>query len=283
MIVNNQDDWALARDLAERLRIKYPACFVQTPVPVGKVAHLLGIPIVGRRKLTERAILETTQEGEEFAFKIVYRANLRRDVARFAVAHEIGHALLAKHSPQLLKTWTLDRVETFANMFASELLVGPKVREQKCAQFRGIREPSEIFSLAEDIGISVPALFCLATSEIDWTQGLKKIWLRIQWAENKFTSSAPRLRITSACYDRSEFFVATNQSVVRFCGDDQWLRYLRKGECGFFENKIELQIATHATRPKFLRNRLPAMIKAVRQGSASDSSLAYYIALVDIG
>jgi hypothetical protein len=127
------------------------------------------------------------------------------------------------------------------------------------------------------------ALLTLAGLEHSWVEGLDKIWLRVKYVENAFTHSEPKLRIVSASYDKNRFYVATNQSLTRFSGDDSWLASLPVGIVTRHRTGIKLKIKRPAPAlPKFKSEEMPAELAAVRLQPGAEQPVAYLIILANM-
>jgi hypothetical protein len=245
------------------------------------LAHALGFKIETRAGLRQRAQLEIVGGGAEPDETIAVKADLERSVRRFAIAHEIGHAVLLRKQPQAGQQWSIGRREFFANVFAAELLTTSAGRTHIIATFPSLTDPTDLLRLASDVGLSPHALLRVASEHN--SRMLDKIWLRVKHLKNAFTQAEPRLRIVSAHYDSTRFFVATNQSVARFAGDDHWLSFLPLGTCVRHRAEIALKFKQPAqARPQFVSKSVPAQLSAIRLHSSTQDRAAYFIVLAEL-
>jgi hypothetical protein len=276
-------DFALARQEAREIQRTHPTIFRVMPISVSDLAYALGFVVEKRTELQQRARLEILREGGAEKATIALKEGLDRNVGRFAVAHEIGHAVLLRKYPDTSREWDVGRKEVFASMFAAEILASPEARLRMAESFRSLSDPLTLLKLASQMGLSPRALLTIAGQEESWIRGLDKIWLRIKYVENAFTHTDPKLRIVSAHYDRSRFYVATNQSIARFAGTDQWLASLpvgaiaKHGACISLKFKQALPAA-----PKFVTKQIRAELSAARLHSSADDSVSYLIAVADV-
>lgn len=274
---------ALARHEAREIQRIHPAIFQRLPVPVSDLAEVLGLKVERRPELRQRARLELVEHSGAGPSTILVQANLDQNVSRFAVAHEIGHAVLLWKHPDIAREWEVGRREAFANVFATELLASPEVRTEMARTFRSLSDPLGLLRLASQIGLSPHAILRLAMFERSWIAGLNKIWLRVKYRENVFTHEDPKLRIVSAHYDPDRFFVATNQSLFRFAGDENWLTSLVPGCVAHHRTMINISFKGSPTAaPKFVPKEVLATLSGVRLRPSSSDMAAYLIILVDL-
>lgn len=273
----------LARLEAREIQRSHPSIFQQLPVPVTDLAQALGLKVEKRSELRQRARLEVLEDAKAESATIAIQANLDQNASRFAVAHEIGHAVLLRKHPQAAREWETSRRETFANVFATELLTSLEVRANMAASFRTLPDPVALLRLGSQLGLSPHALLTLATQERSWINGLDKIWLRVKYIENAFTRRDAKLRIVSAHYDRDRFFVAPNQSLVRFAGDDRWLSSLLPGSMARHNTAIRIWLRRPAPAvPRFVSKQVAASLSAVRLQPSAKDQAAYLIILADV-
>jgi hypothetical protein len=281
--VQQAKESALARDEAREIQRTHSAIFQQLPVPVTDLAQALGLKVERRPELRQRARLEFVVDAKAELGTIVVQANLDHNVSRFAVAHEIGHAVLLRKHPDAAREWETSRREAFANIFATELLASPGVRAEMATTFRSLCDPVALLRLASQMGLSPHALLRLAMFERPWIKGLNKIWLRVKYIENAFTHRDAKLRIVSAHYDPDRFFIAPNQSLVRFAGDDSWLSSLLTGSVAHHSTTINVSLKRPApAAPKFVSKQMPATLSAVRLRPSTADQAAYLIILADL-
>lgn len=281
--IQRSEDLALAKREARALQREHERIFRNTPVPVSDLASVLGLAIEHRTELTERARLEVFDNRGIRETTIAVRDGLDRNVSRFAVAHEIGHAILLRKYPEAAREWDLNRREVFASSFAAEILATPEIRANMAAGFRSLENPMGLLRLASEIGLSPRALLTVADREPSWIGGLNKIWLRVKYVENAFTHTDAKLRIVSAHYDKRLFYVATNQSLVRFVGSDRWVASLPVGTLVEYDTPVPIKLRRQTEGlPKFLTKQVPARISAVRLHPSAAEPAAYLIVLVEL-
>jgi IrrE N-terminal-like domain len=281
--VRQTRDLALARREAREIQSRHPSIFQIMPVQVSELANALGFAVEKRTELQQRARLEILREGGTERATIALRDGLDRNVGRFAVAHEIGHAVLLRKYPNTAREWDIDRREVFASTFAAEILASSEARQQIANSFRSLSDPLTLLRLASQKGLSPGALLTIAAQEESWTQGLDKIWMRIKYAENAFTRADPKLRVVGAYYDRSRFYVATNQSIVRLVGSEEWLASLPVGMIAEHSGSISIKFKqAPPIAPKFVARRVQAKLSAVRLHPSAAEGIPYLIAVADL-
>jgi hypothetical protein len=281
-VLQHLGDAKVARAEALKIQREHPVFFEGLGVRDDReLARALGFKVEERGGLRQRAQLEILAGDAQPEETIAVKADLERSVRRFAIAHEIGHAVLLRTQPQASKQWPTERREFFANVFASELLTTSAGRSHIRATFPLLAGPPDLLRLASDVGLSPHALFRVAAE--NKSRMLDRIWLRVKHLENAFTHSEPRLRIVSAHYDSSRFFVATNQSLARFAGDDGWLASLPLGACVRHRAEIALQFKQPApATPQFVSKSVPAKLSAMRLHSSIWDNAAYFLVLAEL-
>jgi hypothetical protein len=272
----------MAREEALNIQREHPVYFEGLRVRDDmRLAHALGFKVEERAGLRQRAQLEILAGGAQPDETIAVKADLEQSVRRFAIAHEIGHAVLLRKQPQASKQWSTEQREFFATTFAAELLTTPTGRSHIRATFPLLADPADLLRLASDVGLSPHALFRVVAEHK--SRMIEKIWLRVKHLKNAFTHSEPRLRIVSAHYDSSRFFVATNQSLVRFAGDDGWLASLPPGACVQHRAEIALKFKQPApATPQFVSKSVPAKLSAMRLHPSVHDNAAYFIVLAEL-
>jgi len=274
----------LAREQAREVQGRFPFFFDRLRVPVVDLARALGLRIEERKELHQRAQLEvlTTKDGAKEG-SIILKPGMDQNVRRFAIAHEIGHFALIKERPHFFRAWDTARRETFANEFASELLISPEGRAKINSSFRRLSDPLDLLRLASSVGLSPKALLTQATTKRLFTTEITKIWLRVRHAENAVTHSEPRLRIVSAYYDRDRFFIPENQSLRSFAGGDAWLSSLPVGVSSRQKSTVVVNLKrSPESTPKYLSTKLQADISAVRLASSTRGQGSVFILMAEI-
>jgi IrrE N-terminal-like domain len=218
---------------ANELHRDFPALLGRRRPAIIDLASELNIDVVSQPNLGTRALWQGRQANEDLRLWVEQREmrseeiriepTLRETTRRFAIAHEIGHALLQRRSEawarELLPSWQ----EAFANVFASELLISPVFREETEKLFREVSQPAALLRLADSIGLSGTALLRFATTRRNWLHGLDRLWVDVRYMPNRHTNRQPRMRVFRAYIDSERWYVAANQSVVRLFGTDDWL------------------------------------------------------------
>ncbi len=251
--MKNEKDREIARRLAKDVQNTFPVLFRDVPVRVTKVARALGIAIELRADLDGRAYIQVLEEQGLYHFKIFIKPNLSPPVGRFAVAHEIGHAVLVRANPDSLHSWDKARQESFANVFAAELLVPCTLREQYGNSFRNIEDVEGLLRLAGQLGLSIGATLHVADEEQAWTKGSNHIWLSVRRSRNSFTLRDEKLRIVGATYDRGKYYVPRNMSIRSMIGEDGWLCGLRANQSAVRDYELIISTITGNPYPKYSR------------------------------
>jgi len=281
-VLEQSDDAIVAREEALKIQREHSAFFEGLRVRDDMdLAHALGLKVEERAGLRQRAQLEILAGSAQPDETIAVKADLERSVRRFAIAHEIGHAILLRKRPQASKQWPTERRERFANVFAAELLTTSAGRNHIKAIFPLLADPADLLRLASDVGLSPHALFRVAAEHK--SRMPDKIWLRVKHLKNAFTHAEPRLRIVSAHYDSNRFFVATNQSLARFAGDDGWLASLPLGASVQHRAEIAVKFRQPApATPQFVSKSVPAKLSAMRLHSSIRDNAAYFLVLAEL-
>jgi Zn-dependent peptidase ImmA (M78 family) len=273
----------LARNEALKIQEAFPALFFDAPVSARDVAKALGLRIMKRPTLRQRAQLEVPFD-RSLAATIVVRDDVPVHELRFVVAHEIGHAVLLQARPNAAEEWAVWRREQFANVFATEILTPPMVRLKYTELFRALPSAIDLVHMASHLGLSPHAFLTVASKERAWLEGLEKIWLRVKYSINTVTRREPRFRVASAHYDREKFFVPINRSIRTFAGDDQWLTALRPGASAYFTSTIRINLRRSPPAfPLFPIEMRVASFSAVRLRPSAADKVPYLVILVDLG
>lgn len=219
---------ALAEEAAFRYHAEHSAVFGSVPVRVSALLKRLGIEVRVDHKLGDDAIVERFT-GSSGRFVVRVRKDLSANRGRFVLAHELGHVFLLTEHPKLVERWNLRTRERFANAFARELLLPSHLRSSLRSQFRAVSTAIEFVRAADRWGIHPGSALRFVASHGDWTVDDQRVILAISHTPNRFTGREPRLRVVAAAFDRTRFFVATNQSFRRLCPDETWLSSLGPG------------------------------------------------------
>ena len=137
----------------------------QVPVPVGKLAHDLGIKVsLASLSPSISGLIEPDDEASaDFRIRINrYESDERQ---RFTIAHEIAHFLLHR---EFIRNGIIDNVmyrsglsskrEAEANRLAADIIMPmPRVLEE-LRRLGGIRDEATAISLARAFKVSLPAM-----------------------------------------------------------------------------------------------------------------------------
>jgi hypothetical protein len=267
----NLEQWSLARTFARELHEACPAELWNVPVRASRVAKYLGLSVRFVDDIAGRAELQ-------FGTKISVRRGISRDAGRFAVAHEIAHAILIQRRPELVSTWSIPCQEAFANCFASELLMPFTSRPEFVRQLAAIASAQEIVRLASRYGFTATSLLKFASSDVGFFAGLPLVVLRVRYSVNRKTGRDPRFRIMSAYYDSTFAFVPVNQSVKSFAGSDDWLSALRPGHAvDGVDGTVQLSVHGDEEGRRWKRATIRARLSAFRYENAKDEEYAQFL------
>jgi hypothetical protein len=242
-------------------------------VRVTRLARMLGMTINEQAELGARARwhpkvgsddLRLWNDPNESSLGVIQlEPKLSDTTRRFAIAHEIGHAILWRdHSEiagQLPGYWR----ERFANVFAAELLVTNGCRDHVMREFRDATTPPDLLRICDSVGVSPATLLRFARERIEWLRGLDQAWLDVRRSRNRHTGREPRLRVTRVYLDRERWFLPENQSVARLLGNDTWLTVAGP------DFRVESFVVAISRRnigeePRFMETTLEATISALR-------------------
>jgi IrrE N-terminal-like domain len=266
------EELSRARQEAHWVQKTHPAFFQEIAAPVEDLPHALGLVVQARSDSGRGERLEVLRHTESETATITVRHGHDGSVSRFAVAHEIGHAILLRKYPDTARRWGVGRREVFATAFATELLTSPETRDRMAASFRTLADPLALLKVASQMRLSPDALLTIAAQERSWIEGLDKVWLRVKYVANAVTHRHPKLRIVSAYYDTSRFYIPINQGLSRFAGDDGWLASFPVGAAVRHSSTLTLRVRQPAPAvPNFVTKEVPAVLSALRlQPSAAD-------------
>lgn len=274
---------ALARDAAFAIQEQYRHICENMPVRATKIARMLGYKIK-KTSAIPRARLEYSlnkADGGLFGeptITISLNTGMQSEIGRFAVAHEIGHAVLLSRYPAEAANWRVGLRELFADEFASELLVPRIARGALCEQFINLATPSELSQFASKVGVSLHSILTFSSKHGPWFKDNNTIWLRVKHIENKYTNKDPKLRIVSAHFDRNRFYVASNQGFSRFCTTNGWLGGLELGEQVNIDN-AEITIKRISTNDsvKYKTQNIVATLHAMRLSPSGHDNAPYFL------
>jgi uncharacterized protein DUF955 len=288
-----------ARSAARRLAAQAPEHCGGWRVGVKGLADMLDIEVRHRRDLRAparwhrvraRPTRQPTLWDEPYAPTaehdlILLRSDLPEAARRFALAHEIGHAVLQRerdvhHCLDARLESSSGLVECYANAFAAELLLPTKHVAVVRARLRKASDPVELLQVASSLGVSPQTLLYRAQEE-RWMAGLGRIWLDIRVLPNRFTGCERRPRIHRAVLDKSRWFLPSNRSMVGALGDDSWLSGVdpRRSFTGL------LEISEHAQdsdRRRWINKKMPVEVSARRLRYTSNVAGIDFLACVQM-
>jgi hypothetical protein len=259
-----------------------PDLFQEFPVRTDRVAERLGITIRWSEASRGRAQIERFTLHSYAQFRIQLSRDIPLSVRRFAIAHEIGHALLLSAHPGLATSLTTRDRELFADTFAAALVLPPSAKPMLSLRYRSIDTPIELLRFVGELGLTPAAFFRIATRDPLWTAGSALIWVRVKNAVNRHTGRDQKLRIVAAIYDTERFFVPLNIGLRRLF-DDEWLRFVEEGrliECR--AAAVPITLVNKLTKPKFVTSRMQANLTGVKLAPSYHDQEPYFIIGIDL-
>ncbi len=229
---------AAAARLALAMQADYPRYFLHTPVKASSIARVLGYRVKEVEKLAGRARIYLA-DSDEIEGRIEVERGLPAYAARFAVAHEIGHAVLWTAERLSYPTLSLEEKEAFAHRYASRLLV-PKWKDAEVRKVSRKGSPEDIAMLAHNLGLSLAALLVFISAEKTFLSGSGIAWLLIRFAPNIYTATNPKYRIVAAAEDRDIMFVPRNVDIGKVLGKVDWIVSQQPGESATFDIAVTL-------------------------------------------
>jgi hypothetical protein len=220
------------------------------------------------RRHLEEAPLEPRLWGDEGrATREV--VELRRDMTglarRFALAHELGHAILDRYPEKQTADLPVNEQERFASAFAAELLLAG-LEESARERFRETQDALDLLDLANSVGVP-PRILLLRAARDNWLAGLDVLWLDIQTIPNLETGRDRRPRIFRTVCDRDRWFLPRNRSVHGALGGDAWLSSTRR----VISASLNLDISRRCgAPPKFVHKVVPVQVDAFRMRLAPE-------------
>jgi hypothetical protein len=183
----------------------------------------------------------------------------RETLSRFAIAHELGHAVFHRELSRHADT-AIPEQEDFANSFASELLLVGVTGEKTKSALLAAGDPSALLALARTIGVPPVVLMKRAVAD-RWPVGPDVIWFDIRTVVNQHTNRERRLRVYRHLRDRSRWYLPRNRSVQGLFGSDEWLH---SGlATTYFSGTIDLSRPTG--RPtRLVHESIPVEVEALR-------------------
>jgi IrrE N-terminal-like domain len=244
-------------------------------VPVRQLAHMLDMTIEVRANLDAPARWHHVRTGDlsrprlfddqqSCVDLILVRADVEGTARRFAIAHEIGHAVL--HRRCEARTLSARLQEEFAHAFAHELLI-PRVHRQEIrSQFRAASNPAALLALAGSLGVSARTLLLRADAE-NWLTGIDRAWLDVRFTVNRHTGRDRRARVHRVVVDRHRWLIPSNRSIAGLLGDDGWLS--QSGRHLGIEGRMDVSRWVHGERPRFVHHGVPVRVDAFRMSRPS--------------
>lgn len=271
----------VAEQQAARLHAEHATVFGQVPVRVSLLLKGLGIGVHVEPDLKEDGLVERFL-GPRTRFAIRIRNDLSPNRGRYVLAHELGHVLLLTQLTKLADRWNLQTREKFANVFARELLIPTHLRMILRQRFLRVSHALDFLRLMDHWGIHPVAGIRFAASHYDWTQGHRRIILKIAHTPNRFTGKEPRLRVVAAAFDRDRFYVATNQSFQRISPDESWLALLPAGREIAYES-IDFELSTRTSDPgaRYRSVKYSCRVTALRLTSHRGTSRGSFLVVLE--
>lgn len=273
---------ALAREEAQNVTHAHSALFTETPIRASKVAEALGMQVRLTPNLRQRARLDCYDDGKTRTATVLVRKDLDNSVARFALAHEIGHFILLERHADLAAGLDVDARERFSNTFAAELLIPTTshgLLGDRLRQDFGVRA---LLALASEFGVTL-RMFLITVSRHNLLRGVDGFYLLIKHKANKRTGLEPRLRIESAHLDRERYFVPDNQSIRSFAGNhtDEWLTSLPIGFESSAESVVKYSMKSIVTG-RFKARESVAVLSSLRLNPSSHDGAEHFATFVGL-
>lgn len=270
-------------DAARHVAASWPQ-YVERRVELDRLVDELKID-VRRRSIRDAALwhgpvppAQTRLFGEEAREAISLRSDVEGERRRFALAHELGHAILNRGQEGGAADLPLDYQESFAESFASELLLAG-VDAATRAEFRSATQPAQLLALARSIG-APPRVVLIGASRNRWLAGTDMIWLDIATRVNEHTRLERRPRVDNAVLDRSRWFLPRNRSIRGLFGDDRWLASGFK-QCS---TRCPMEISRRSGEPvRYIRTSVDVEVNAFRLRPPDGGTGVEILAVVEIG
>lgn len=266
----------LGRREARRVGIRHPARLSPKGIDLTGLAADLNVDVSARADLrpagqwrihrreppTEPRLWGHEQSATREVIEV--RSGLDKLARRFAIAHELGHAVLQRRFSGRGTELPIGEQERFANAFAADLLL-LGLGDDLDQRFRGAANPLDLLELAKSVGAPVRVLLIRAHRE-NWLARFDVLWLDIRTIANMKTGRNPRPRIYHCVRDRRSWFLPENRSVAGAFGDDIWLW----GRDRAFTASRRLDISrSRGTPSKLVHERVPVEIEAFRMRQPS--------------
>ena len=279
----------------DNLCSEHPDLFHTLPIKVTAVAERLGIKVEQTTALSVRARLHVTRTaiGTD-EYRVYVKTPLPRAYARFAVAHEIGHAYFHKFDPKFEKEVGPMELERVCDFFASELLAPKRFHHEIRERLHSINQPTDFTKLASLLDISISALFQVCTHHMsDWFRDSCLVVIlasRMRHPKPSLSRAHPnelKERVRVCLHDPDKYFIAKHQGLASVLNPIDWLHTLRQGASTnllleFTYSSVRLpKIASPSIRkPKYTvcREIVPSAI--FRLSSSGDELDTNYIALL---
>ncbi len=266
---------ALARREVRRIVRHFPQRLDPSGADLTGLAEDLSIAVSRRRELSagarwrrfrEQPPVEPRLWGEEQAIQEVVelRPDMQGQARRYALAHELGHAVLDRRFDGRSTELPTDQQERFAKAFAGELLLsgtGGELREG----FRAAQDAPALLRLARSVG-APPGVVLIRADRENWLADSDVLWLDIRTIANLKSGRDRRPRIYHCVRDRKRWFLPRNRSIRGILGDDSWLASTQ----ATLAVTGELDISRSRGRPsKLVHESVPAELTALRLRSAT--------------
>jgi IrrE N-terminal-like domain len=274
---------------ARRVVRERPQRLGPSGVDLGGLAEDLGVRIVARRNLgvlarwhrlrratpTEPRLWE--EEPDE-ADVVHLRSNAQTSARRFAIAHELGHAVLDREFDGRSTELPVGDQERFATAFAAELLLPQSLARSLRSRFREAPDVLSVLHLAQSVG-APPRVLLVRASRENWLVGLDVVWLDIRTLPNPATGRDMRPRLRDYVRDRTRWWLPPNRSVRGLFGDDGWL--VRADREMAMSGSIDIS-RRRGSPAKWVHEWVPAEVAAFRMRTPGPGHGAEVLARVQL-
>lgn len=266
----------VARLHALALQRAYPTIFEKS-IGFKKLEFLSKLLHVNIEK-TVGSQVEGRLEIREDGNKIIINKNLSRNRQIQTWSHELGHLILKNKCPELEKLCSLQWKEIYANWFANELCVPITERNSILKTLNNSTSVKTVVDLANTYGMHVTNFLKIMFFEFKTSENEKSetdnLWLVTKWVANRYTKLDPKLRIISAYFDSSKYFLPENQGLNRVIDDIGWLGNLETATEKNNKGTASIQVRKKNSIPEYFKATLQSDCFAMRLNeSKSDESL----------
>lgn len=265
----------LAREAAEQLRDR--DLFGERNLKIDQLLKELGLVLRVDRLAKYRGHLS----ADERTVTVRYRSG---PANRFVILHEIGHALLLRDHPALASEIQDRHHELFATCFALSMMVSDEKQRAICDRLYAIDCCSELVKAAASSRLSIPDLLRVGYDQPALALAMRdRVWLTVKRSVNKFTLRDPKLRIVSAYFDRTKWFVPTNNGVERIFGAVDWFSRLPIGqELKIEDVDVSIQKTCIGENRKYSRVRIKADVRIFGLRPVRDDSGIHCLVLASL-